>query len=125
MPGATLLTPQQEARYEAVRLGAPELLVRLLSDSLAMAAEGRGACTVAALVCKALACLAAVLAGRTGLARAGGVAALAAALRAGHGMPEAAECLQVRPCQKLYFEHNRLEAWACKCKDGGALMLPR
>ena len=93
--------PQQEARYEAVSLGGPALLVRLLADSLATApATGsHGACMVASLVCKALARLAAVRAGRLDLARAGGIAALAAALRAGCGMPEAAECLQVGPCQ--------------------------
>ena len=124
MPGVKLLAPQQEARYEAASLGAPELLVRLLFESLATAAGGCGACAVASLVCKALARLAAVLAGRLGLARAGGIAALAAAMRAGHGMPEAAECLQVRPFQAPTSAHHRLEAWAWVCKDVRASMLP-
>ena len=99
--------PQQEARYEAVGLGAPGLLVQLLSESLATADGGYGARTEASLVCKALARLAAVLAGRVALARAGGVAALAAALRARHGMPEAVECLQVRPCQAPHCSAHR------------------
>lgn len=73
--------------------------MRLLYGFLATAPgpRSRDACAVTSLVCKALARLAAVLAGRLDLARAGGVGALAAALRAGHGMPEAAECLQVGP----------------------------
>lgn len=105
--GTMIIAPQQEARYEAISLGAPELLVRLLSESLATAAGGCGACAVASLVCKALARLAAVLAGRLGLARVNGVAALAAALRAGHGIPEAVECLQVQACHAPSSACNR------------------
>ncbi|KAK9837497.1 hypothetical protein WJX81_006935 [Elliptochloris bilobata] len=89
------LVASQEAKCEAVSLGAPALLVQLLkiSETRASSAELANP-TVTTLVYTALRRLAAVPAGRAALVRAGGVGALAAELRDGPARGAAVNCME-------------------------------